>query len=157
MVEDWASNSIRWSSTGTPTAKIFGVSELSLPAEVSFERLESRRHLLSILNPQIDRVKQYQGMDKYRERAGSMLSSSSVRDVFELSREDSRTRDLYGRNTTGQSLLLCRRLIEAGVRFITCMNGVLGKAGLDWDTHSNNFPELRRLIPPDDQGFSALI
>ncbi|MGH7134295.1 MAG: DUF1501 domain-containing protein, partial [Pirellulales bacterium] len=62
----------------------------------------------------------------------------------------------YGRHKTGQSLLLARRLVEAGVRFVTVFSG--SNPGDGWDTHTDNFRRLRdRLMPPEDQGFAALI
>jgi uncharacterized protein (DUF1501 family) len=78
------------------------------------------------------------------------------RQAFDLSREPGALRDRYGRHIHGQCLLLARRLIEAGVRLV-CVNWHQDGHTF-WDTHSNNFPGLKtRLMPPADQGFSALL
>jgi hypothetical protein len=85
-----------------------------------------------------------------------MLTSPRARQAFDLSRESDVVRDRYGRHKTGQTLLLGRRLIEAGVRFVTCFSG--SNPGDGWDTHSDNFGRMKKhLMPPEDQAFSALI
>lgn len=142
-----------------PNSPRFSVQELALPADVSLGRLESRRELLGIVDAQI-RAREAQaairGMDAYYQRAWSMLTSPEAKRAFDLSREDPKLREQYGRNKVGQSLLLSRRLIEAGVRFVTCFNG--SSPGDGWDTHSNNFPLLKNhLVPPDDRAFAALV
>ena len=86
-----------------------------------------------------------------------MLHSPAATRAFDISREDPRVRDRYGRNKHGQSLLLARRLVEAGVRFISVYDG--SRNGVDnWDTHANNFVQLKdTLLPPADQALAALL
>jgi uncharacterized protein (DUF1501 family) len=80
-----------------------------------------------------------------------------VREAFDLAREDPRLRDRYGRTTHGQSVLLARRLVEAGVRVVSVYDKVHNGPD-NWDTHDNNFGRLRdHLLPPADQAFAALI
>lgn len=85
----------------------------------------------------------------------TLLTSPATLKAFAIDEEAEKTRDLYGRNSLGQSLLLARRLIERGVGYVT-INDRSG--GLGWDTHVQNFPALRdRLVPPMDQGVAALV
>ncbi len=131
--------------------------ELALPADVNQARLENRRSLLQNIDGQVRRQETVSaGMDIFYERAFSILASSQTRRAFDLSAEPDRVRNLYGRNKVGQSNLLARRLIEAGVRFVTCFNG--SNPGDGWDTHDNNFNRLKNnLMPSDDQAFAALL
>lgn len=132
--------------------------ELSLPAGLTQARLEDRRSLLRAVEKQargLDTAASG-GLDPYHDRAFSILTSSQTRRAFDLSAEPTHIRDRYGRNKVGQSYLLSRRLIEAGVRFVACFNG--SNPGDGWDTHDNNFTRLKKdLMPPDDQAFSALL
>jgi len=83
-----------------------------------------------------------------------MLLSGRVARAFDIGREDPKTRDRYGRNTFGQSILLARRLVEAGVPIVQANMGRVQ----NWDTHSGNFKRLKNeLLPPLDQGVSALL
>ncbi|MFO0910282.1 MAG: DUF1501 domain-containing protein [Isosphaeraceae bacterium] len=144
--------------TRDPNAAGFRVEELSLPVEVPLERVNDRRALLSgliaraRLNESIAAVR---GMDSYQQRAHNLLTSGETQRAFDLSREDPRVRDRYGRTTYGQSVLLARRLVEAGVRFVT----VYYSPGIGgWDTHKDNFNTLRRSrLPITDQSVSALL
>ncbi len=87
-------------------------------------------------------------------KAFSLVSSAQVQRAFDLSREPSKVRERYGRHTWGQSHLLARRLVEAGVRFVTTVNG----PSIIWDTHQGNFKRLKkRLVPPMEQAFAALL
>jgi hypothetical protein len=143
-----------------PSEADFAVPELTLPADVPASRLGDRRALLRALDRQVralDRRPLGGGLDAPYERAYSLLTSPTARGAFDLGAEDPGVRDRYGRHKVGQSYLLTRRLIEAGVRFVTCFNGQNPGDKNAWDTHSDNFPRLRRLGPPDDQAFSALI
>ena len=88
------------------------------------------------------------------ERAYSLLLSGKVARAFDLSREDPRVRDRYGRHTYGQSLLLATRLVAAGVPIVQVNMGRVQT----WDTHSGNFKSLKnRLLPPTDQGVAAML
>lgn len=143
-----------------PNHPAFAVPELSLPAHLTARDLEERERLAQYLDAQSARVEQQAavtGLDASYQRAFSILHSESVRHSLDLDQEDPRTRDRYGRTTHGQSVLLARRLIEAGVRFVSVYDKVTN--GLDnWDTHVANFTRLKdQLLPPMDQAFAALV
>jgi uncharacterized protein (DUF1501 family) len=96
--------------------------------------------------------------DVYTEKAFRLLHSPAVRRAFHLGAEDPRLRDRYGRTKLGQSILLARRLVEAGVRFITIFDGQYNGQTVNWDSHENVFGRLKNdLLPPADQAFAALI
>src|SRR5207253_5267089 len=88
-----------------------------------------------------------------------LLTSPAVHRAFDLGREPASLRDRYGRNDLGQSCLLSRRLVEAGVKLVTVCSGFGGKTPQDaWDTHEDNFRKLKhRLLPPLDLALSALL
>src|SRR5436309_13286127 len=93
-------------------------------------------------------------MAEQRELAYSMLLSGKVARAFDIHREDPKTRDRYGRNLFGQSILLARRLVEAGVPIVQANMGRVQ----NWDTHSGNFKRLKdELLPPLDQAVAALL
>jgi len=97
-------------------------------------------------------------MTVYQEKAFELLRSPAVRRAFDLSQEAPSMRDRYGRNKLGQSLILARRLVEAGVRFVNVNDKVYNGQLENWDSHENNFSRLKNdLLPPADLGFSALI
>jgi hypothetical protein len=147
--------------SGDPNDPNFRVAELDLPANLSPDRLEDRRSLLSALDRQSargGRVGAEDAMNVYRERALDFLQSKRLRAAFDLSREPDRVRDRYGRHTLGQSMLLARRLVESGVRFINVNDKIHNGQLANWDSHENNFPRHKNdLLPPADQAFSALI
>ncbi len=79
-----------------------------------------------------------------------MITAKETRQAFQIEKESDKTRDGYGRTPFGQRMLLARRLIESGVRFVSVTDG-------GWDTHQNNFTSLKtRLIPPVDQALPEL-
>jgi hypothetical protein len=147
-------------SRGTPYG---GVSRelgalLFNPAEaIDTARLQERERL----SRQLADLPGAGAFGQYRERAFQLLCDPKVQQTLDLDREPSRVRDRYGEHLCGQSLLLARRLVEAGVPLITviCAAGDLNGGGGDhWDTHSDNFPRLKnRLLPPLDQGSAALL
>lgn len=144
--------------TGDPNAPNFRVTELDLPANLSAERLESRRSLLEALDKRATRGGSEEAMKVYQGRALDFLQSQRLRGAFDLAREPDRVRDRYGRHTLGQSMLLARRLVEAGVRFINVNDKINNGQLANWDSHENNFPRHKDdLLPPADQAFSALI
>ena len=144
--------------TKDPNAPNFSVEELTLPIEVPLERVSSRQALRSGLAAYSrlgEAIAAVRGLDAYQQRALSLLTSSETQKAFDIHSEDPRLRDRYGRTPYGQSLLLARRLIEAGVRFVTVFYspGIVG-----WDTHTNNFRLLReKLLPATDQTLPTLI
>jgi hypothetical protein len=125
-------------------------------------RIEERRALLARLKRDLPAGGE---VDAYRARAFDLVSSPAAQKAFDLSREPDRTRDRYGRHTFGQSALLARRLVEAGVRLVQ-VNFVRhdnGKGGQGYDSHSTppNPPHLAwlkdELLPPTDSAFAALV
>ncbi len=139
--------------SGDPNAPGFRVSGLTAPVDVPTNRLAGRAELIRLLEAA---GKPTNGITGLRSRALDLLSSPTVAEAFDLSREPAAIRDTYGRHTHGQSCLLARRLVEAGSRMVT-VNWPDDRQSF-WDTHGNNFPSLRnRLMPPADQGFAALL
>ncbi|HEV3168426.1 MAG TPA: DUF1501 domain-containing protein, partial [Isosphaeraceae bacterium] len=143
-----------------PNAADFRLSELELPGEISLDRLDHRQSLLREVEPQLrrsDALAAASSIDTYSEQAFRLLRSPAVRRAFDLSREDPRLRDRYGRTKHGQSMLLARRLVESGVRFVSVYDKDVN--GLDnWDTHVNNFGRLKdQLLPPVDQALATLV
>src|SRR5207237_8985309 len=103
---------------------------------------------------QLDRQAVSSSFDRYRQGAVSLLTSDRVRSAFDVGNADARTQDRYGRNAFGWSLLMARRLVEAGVSLVQVNLG----NNETWDTHGNAFPHLKdKLLPPTDQALSALL
>jgi hypothetical protein len=147
-----------------PASPEFRLPELSLPASLPLERLDDRRGLLRMIDAQGDLLGwsgTAQGIDAFYDRALTMLASPKVKKAFDLSQEPETLRDAYGRTTYGQSCLLARRLLEAGVRFVTVYySNRIGNGGNGggWDTHGDNFNHLKkRLLPSTDQTVPTLI
>ena len=127
------------------------------PAELSPDRLRHRRALLGQLDrPDADD----DGMDEFHARAFDLLSSTGARQAFDIDAETAATRDRYGRHAFGQSTLLARRMVEAGVRLVH-VNWVRhdnGKGGQGYDTHGHHLATARDdLLPPTDAAFSSLV
>jgi Protein of unknown function (DUF1501) len=146
---------------GDPNDDAFAVDGLAAGDEVRAERLAGRRALLRALDappgPAADRLAGQ--LDGYRRRAFDLLTAEATRRAFELAREPAAVRERYGRHKYGQSLLLARRLVEAGVRLVTVYwGGKVNNPLPHWDTHFNNNRRLRdELLPPFDQCFSAFL
>jgi hypothetical protein len=146
----------RFQVQGNPAAPDFSVPALDLPANRTTEDLNSRDALWHALDPGSGDGPTAK-MRAYQHRALQIIGSGEVRRSFDLSQERPATRDRYGRNRLGQSLLLARRLVEGGVNFVTVFDGQRNGQLANWDSHQNIFPRHRELIPPHDQGFSALV
>ncbi len=146
-----------WQITSDPNDPKFRVDSLTLSPGLSAERIGDRKSLLDDINRQQEQLgvlAQAQRMQRDQKLAVSILTSNGLSRAFELNREPDAVRDQYGRNTTGQSLLLARRLVEAGVPVVQANIGRVQ----NWDNHGNIFPTLKdRLLPPLDRGVSALI
>jgi hypothetical protein len=145
-----------------PNRPDFRLPELSLPARLPLARLDDRRGLQKLIDAQTDLLSwsaTAQGIDAFYDRALTMLASPRVKQAFDLSLEPERLRDDYGRTTYGQSCLLARRLIEAGVRFVSVyFSSSIGGTNGGWDTHGDNFNQLkRRLLPITDRALPTLI
>ncbi|MBC8354358.1 MAG: DUF1501 domain-containing protein [Planctomycetes bacterium] len=140
-----------------PNSDSFSMEAFSPPDSVSVDRLSDRQSLL----PAIDRFQQQteeqlgfaHTHDEYQRQAFSMITSGKAKDAFDISQETASVRDAYGRNRVGQGLLAARRLIQAGVRFVT----VKGYVRYGWDHHPEVFPRLRTEVPPYEQGYAALL
>jgi hypothetical protein len=154
--------------TQDPNSPDFRLPELSLPANLSPERLEDRREIQRLIDGQaelLDLSAKARGIDASYEKALSMLTAPRVRRAFDLSAEAPALRDRYGRTTYGQSCLLARRLVEAGVRFVNVyfaasIGGQSTSGG--WDTHGFNnkpmYPILKSyLLPITDQVVPTLL
>lgn len=146
-----------WQITGDPNKPDFRVDALTLAPGIDVPRLDRRQSLLGDINRQQTRlsdVAQSLRLQKDQELAISLLTSSKLSQAFEIHRESDSTRDRYGRNTTGQSLLMARRLIQAGVPIVQTNIGRVQ----NWDNHGRIFPTLKdRLLPPLDRGVAALL
>ena len=137
-----------------PNDPAFRLDELELPGDVPLDRLGRRESLLR----RAEGTAPAREFDAYRERAVRLLHSEAVRRVFRLDGEDPRTRDRYGRTKHGQGLILARRLVEAGVRFVTVYDHEVNGQLANWDAHADVFPRLKDdLLPPADRAFAALI
>lgn len=128
-----------------------GMENLRLRKELSIDRLDNRRELLGQLDTirrEMDRTGTFGGIDTFTQQALQMITSPKARDAFDLKQEPASSRERYGKYC--ESLLLARRLVEAGVSVVTLKIG-------DWDTHEHNFRDMREQLPQLDQGFHALI
>lgn len=147
--------------THDPNDPAFRVDELELPADLPRSRLNERRSLLARVDApgqRAERSARWGMMAGYQERAFDLLHAEKVRRAFRLDQENAALRARYGRNRLGQSLLLARRLVEAGVRFINVNDKISNGQLANWDSHQNNFGRLKNdLLPPADQAFSTLI
>lgn len=136
----------------------YTVRGISLEDGLTVEKYRSQKQLLDDLDVAFkgfeDLDDQVRGMDRFAEQAFDIISSPEARAAFDLSQEKPSENDRFGKHEFGQSLLLAARLIEAGVHFVTVR---LRPAEFDFDTHQDNFSRLRKLLPPFDQGLSALL
>lgn len=145
-----------WQINQDPNDPNFKIDSLSLQPGVNPPRLTSRRDLLDRLNQPRKWATQPRtaAFVEQQETAFTLLTSDRVARAFEIQREDAATRDRYGRNKFGQSLLLSRRLIEAGVPIVQAAMGNVQT----WDTHVDNWGRLKNtLLPQLDQGLAALM
>lgn len=136
-----------------PAAKNFTVRDLNLPSGVDETRFGTRRRLLDVVNDHFrakEKSDALDAMDTFYQRAYSLLSSQKAREAFDINQEDDKIRDEYGRNQAGARMLLARRLVEAGARFITLTYG-------GWDMHSGIHGGMNNQVPALDQAFATLI
>ena len=136
-----------------PANKGFRVQDLSLPNGVDMARFDRRRSALDAVNSHFQEKQKsdaISAMDTFYQRAYSLISSEKAREAFNIEAEEGGLRDKYGRNTAGQRLLMARRLVEAGVRFVTVTYG-------GWDMHNQISTGMRRDMPALDQGLAVLI
>ncbi|MBC8354381.1 MAG: DUF1501 domain-containing protein [Planctomycetes bacterium] len=143
---------------GDPNSKDFQVVGLQAPEDLSTVRLDQRAKLLHQLEQrwrEFDRSGTAVGMSQLKQRAFNLLGSADSQRAFDLSREKAQVREQYGRHRFGQTMLLSRRLVEAGTPLVTVNWSKLNAD--QWDTHSKNYSRLRELLPPFDQGMAAFI
>ena len=142
---------------GNADERVFQAPNLSLPHGLTQPRLSGRIELLRQLEQQrraLDRAASTQDFDKFRQGVVSLLTDSKVHHALDVTQADDRTQDRYGRNAFGWSLLMARRLVEAGVNLVQVNLG----NDETWDTHGNAFPHLKeKLFPPTDRAVSALL
>jgi hypothetical protein len=155
---------------GDPSAPNFAVPNVAPVQEVA-GRIDDRTRLLTSLDRierQIDSSRLMESMDKFQQRAVSMLTGVRAKNAFDLSLESDAVRDRYGRHCWGQRALMARRLIEAGVSFVTVImenpyqSGVpfLKQGVYNWDSHAVNchiWDDLHVRLPIYDQAVTALI
>ena len=146
-----------WQIKQDPNRKDYRVEEVSLPDGFSVERLDRRRALADEMAAQLDAWTARAERDAFADRrklAYSLLLSGRVSEAFDIRKESDAVRDRYGRHMFGQSLLLARRLVEAGVPIVQVNMGRVQT----WDSHGDIFRRLKSdLLPPTDQGVSALL
>jgi hypothetical protein len=139
-----------------PNSPAFAMPELGLGADLGAGRLDGRRRLLDRLLRTSGDDRAAQEMAGFQGRAFDLLCSSATQRAFQLEREPDSVRERYGRNIYGQSVLLARRLIEAGTR-LSCISWA-PDANATWDTHGGNFTKLKStLLPQLDLAASSLL
>lgn len=144
---------------GDPNQAGFRVRNLTPPDRLTLDRLRRRREMVKALDgvaKDISTTPLTTSRDQFSEQAYNLLTSTAAQAAFRIEQEPEEVRTRYGRTPFGQSCLLARRLIEAGVSFVTLNDRGMGQLG--WDTHQQNFPTIKdTLAPPLDQGVAALI
>ena len=138
---------------GDPNKDNFKVNNLDLLPELALQRVNDRKGLLESLDEHrrlVDTSRTAESIGKFNGQAFDLLTGDDARKAFNISAENAKTRERYGRNTTGQSMLLARRLVEAGVSYVTVTVG-------SWDDHSKIADRMKSKGPAYDQGLAALI
>ncbi len=129
--------------------------------QMTVNRFDGRRSLVERLDDTFARARRSASLsrfDSFQHRAFDLLTSNKTRDAFDLSKEPNRVRDRYGRNLYGASLLIARRLVEAGVPFVSVHQEIFRHYGHAYDMHENNFGMLKdHNLPLLDQLYPALI
>ena len=154
-----------WLLTCDPSAPTFRIPELSLPEELPARRFDERRSLLERVNGQLAAIETSGAVARYDVQSlqvYDLLRSPAVRRAFDLDAEPPALRDRYGRSKIGQSVLLARRLVEAGVPFVHVNwprePGDTNSTNPLWDTHQKNSERLRAVLMPQfDRCYSALL
>jgi uncharacterized protein (DUF1501 family) len=142
-----------FSADGDPNSDGYAVPNLALPAGVDAARFDDRRGLLASFDGarrEADSTGLMDGLDRFTQDAYAMVTGPAARAAFDITREDPRLRDRYGRHQWGQSALLARRLVEAGVRFVT-----LTYSGWDW--HSSLETGMKSVLPVLDAAVGTLV
>lgn len=138
---------------GDPNAANFKVQNVSLPGQLTLERVTDRRSLLASvdsLRREVDQTGALDAMDRFDQQAFDLVTSEQARRAFDIGSEDDAVRESYGRHSWGQSTLLARRLVEAGTTFVTCHFG-------GWDHHWDLKAGMERYLPIVDKAVSGLL
>ncbi len=136
-----------------PNRGDFSVRDLAIPNGLTEERFARRKSLLETVDyhfRSLEKSDNLDAMDSFYQDAYSLISSKEAREAFDIQAEDDKTRDRYGRNDAGQRLLLARRLVEGGVRFVSTTYG-------GWDHHDNIKNAMDRTAPDIDKAIATLI
>ncbi len=136
-----------------PAQGNFQVRDLNLPGDVSEERFARRRSLLETVDShfrELEKSDALDSMDAFYQHAYKLISSQQAREAFNLAAEPDKLKDRYGRTQAGQRMLLARRLIEGGVRFVSLTAGA-------WDHHDNLRNGIEKNLPDVDRAVAALI
>jgi hypothetical protein len=142
-----------FSADGDPNNNGYQVPNLALPGGVDSARVHDRQGLLHAFDNarrDVDASGLMDGLDRFHQEAFAMVSGPAARAAFDVKREDPRVRDRYGRHTWGQSALMARRLVEAGVRFVTLTYG-------GWDHHAQIGPAMKNQLPIVDAAVGSLV
>ena len=136
-----------------PSQGGFKVRDLSLPGDISNDRFSKRRSLLDTVDDhfrQVETSDALGAMDKFYNDAYSLISSKEAREAFDMTKESDKVKEKYGKNQAGQRMLLARRLVESGVRFVSLTYG-------GWDMHQNIEAGFNRQGPELDKAYASLI
>jgi hypothetical protein len=136
-----------------PATDAFTVRDLTLPTGVDVKRFETRREMRNVVDAHFSALEKsdvLDGMDSFYQRAYAMISSEKARAAFNIKAEPAKMREAYGKNAAGQRMLLARRLVEAGVRFVSLTYG-------SWDHHDNIKRANGTQMPNFDKAYAALI
>lgn len=137
-----------------PNEKNFTVRDITPPAGVDMQRISRRRKMLDTIDA-LQRTSDvqpaaFEALDEHYKAALAMITAPETQKAFKIEEESDKLRDAYGRNGFGQRMLLARRLVQSGVRFVTVTDG-------GWDTHANNFTSLKKKMPYMDQAIPELL
>jgi hypothetical protein len=155
-----------YTNVGVDTGRMTDAGFFRLPAGLSQDRLQDRRALLAdldLLRRQLDRSKALEALDQYGQEAVELLVGRRAQDAFDIAQEPEKVRDRYGKHLWCQQALLARRLVEAGVAFVTLDLSYHPASGT-WDNHGDNIPPyggiskgLKPLLPLFDHLFTTLV
>ena len=148
-----------FTASGDPNQAGFRVKNLTPPDRLTLARLLRRRDMVKALDDfaqDVPPTTLTTSRDQFSEQAYSLLTSGAAQSAFRIDDEKDAVREKFGRTRLGQSCLLARRLVEAGVSFVTINDHGMGPLG--WDTHAQNFTSIKNtLAPPLDKGVAALV
>lgn len=140
---------------GSPNSREFRLRDVALPRGLTDDRFSQRRDLRNLVDRFVRNVDAAAAdpavaLDQVYSQGYDLVTSPAAQRAFDINLEDEATRERYGRNDFGQRLLLARRLVEAGVPFVTINDG-------GWDHHDDIFPRMRQVLPRVDQAVATLI